>query len=359
MKMLHAIGAAMCVALSAGLAAAQTQFFTDPLSGAEFSRIGAVNNAAYGGVDPFNIGVTGRGSVGYAYSIGRFEVTTAQWVEFYNAVLARPDAISFPAQTLWTPTVWGAVRDTSYTGPGTRYRVNPNVANAAMLPVGGISWRTAAIYCNWLHNNKSTDASAFLSGAYDVSTFSGGFPTFTDQASRSAGARYWIPSWDEWMKAAHFDPNRPNSDGSTGGWWLYPHMSDLAPTYGPPAGFPGGSAANQANSGFNTPDDVEYRIPLGAYANVQSPWGLFDVAGGTAEWTETIYTLQGRMSRNTPGSARGEDAASAIFDVGSNQPQLPFSRQGLRIATSIPSPGTSLVLALLTCMSGLRRRRTS
>ena len=347
------------VVAAAACAHAQTQFFTDPLSGAEFSRIGAVNNPAHGGEDPFNIGVTGRGSVGYAYSIGRFEVTTAQWVEFYNAVLARPDAISFPAQTLWTPTVWGAVRDTSYTGPGTRYRVNPNVANAAMLPVGGISWRTAAIYCNWLHNNKSTDASAFLSGAYDVSTFSGGFPTFTDQASRSAGARYWIPSWDEWMKAAHFDPNRPNADGSTGGWWLYPHMSDLAPTYGPPAGFPGGSAANQANSGFNTPDDVEYRIPLGAYANVQSPWGLFDVAGGTAEWTETIYTLQGRMSRNTPGSARGEDAASAIFDVGSNQPQLPFSRQGLRIATSIPSPGTSLVLALLTCMSGLRRRRTS
>ena len=348
-----------CLVANATLAFAQGSYFTDPNSGVEFSRIGAVNNAAYGGSDPFNIGVTGRGSVGYEYSIGRFEVTTAQWVEFYNAVYARADAISFPAQTLWTPTIWGAVRDTSYTGPGTRYRVNPNVANAAMLPVGGISWRTAAVYCNWLHNNKSSNASAFLNGAYDVSTFSGGFPTFTDQASRSAGARYWIPSWDEWMKAAHYDPNRLNSDGSVGGWWTYPQMSDLAPTYGPPAGFPGGSAANEANSGFNTPDDVEYRIPLGVYANVQSPWGLFDVAGATSEWTETVYTVGDISGRRTDGSAWGIDAVDEIFAAGSPQPNLPFSRYGLRLATSIPTPGTSLVLLFLTSVSGMCRRRTS
>ena len=348
---------ALAVGLAgAGSASAQTQFFTDPLSGAEFSRIGAINNAAYGGEDPFNIGVTGRGSVAYEYSIGRLEVTTAQWVEFYNAVLARPDAISFPAQTLWTPTVWGAVRDTSYTGPGTRYRVNPNVANADMLPVGGISWRTAAIYCNWLHNNKSTDASAFLSGAYDVSTFSGGFPTFTDQASRSAGARYWIPSWDEWMKAAHFDPNRPNADGSTGGWWLYPHMSDLAPTYGPPAGFPGGSAANQANTGFNTPDDVEYSIPLGAYANVQSPWGLFDVAGATREWTESIRVLEGRMSRISDGTPWASDPFDEVYTAGSASPDLPRTNFGLRIATSVPSP-TCLTLVLIGGAFSSRWRR--
>ncbi|MFN5946231.1 MAG: SUMF1/EgtB/PvdO family nonheme iron enzyme [Phycisphaerae bacterium] len=345
------------VIAAAACAHAQTQFFTDPLSGAEFSRIGAINNAAYGGQDPFNIGVTGRGSVGYEYSIGRLEVTTAQWVEFYNAVLARPDAISFPAQTLWTPTVWGAVRDTSYTGPGTKYRVNPNVANAAMLPVGGISWRTAAVYCNWLHNNKSTDASAFLSGAYDVSTFSGGFPTFTDQASRSAGARYWIPSWDEWMKAAHFDPNRPNADGSTGGWWLYPHMSDLAPTYGPPAGFPGGSAANQANSGFNTPDDVEYSIPLGAYANVQSPWGLLDVAGGTAEWTETIVSNAAGQWRMTDGSRWGADPFDQVYLRGSDSPNAPFTRNGLRLASSVPSPGCLTLVVIGGALSSRRKRR--
>jgi formylglycine-generating enzyme required for sulfatase activity len=228
-----------------------------------------------------------------------------------------------------------------------------------MLPVGGISWRTAAVYCNWLHNNKSSDASAFLSGAYDVSTFSGGFPTFTDQASRSEGARYWIPSWDEWMKAAHYDQNRLNSDGSTGGWWTYPHMSDLAPTYGPPAGFPGGSAANQANTGFNTPDDVEYRIPLGAYANVQSPWGLFDVAGATSEWTETIVRNPAGQWRMTDGTSWASDAFDQVFVRGSDQPNLPFSSNGLRLATSVPSPGAAIVGVISMMCLGSRRRRAA
>jgi formylglycine-generating enzyme required for sulfatase activity len=346
-----------CLVANATLAFAQTSYFTDPNSGVEFSRIGSVNNAAYSGQAPFNLSPVGRGSVGYEYSIGRFEVTTAQWVEFYNAVYARPDAISFPAQTLWTPTIWGAVRDTSYTGPGTRYRVNPNVANAGMLPVGGISWRTAAVYCNWLHNNKSSNASAFLNGAYDVSTFSGGFPTFTDQAAHNVGARYWIPTWDEWLKAAHYDPNKLNSDGSTGGWWTYSTTSDLTPIYGPPAGFPGGSAANQANSGFATPTRVEYTIPLGAYENVQSPWGLFDVAGGTYEWTESVYNLDGSRYRIIDGSSWAIDPIDAIYAAGADQPNLPFSNYGLRLASSVPSPGP-IIVVLTGAVFATRRRRS-
>ena len=79
-----------------------------------------------------------------------------------------------------------------------------------MIPTGGVDWRTCAIFCNWLHNGKSSARSAFLSGAYDVSTFgyissAGGF---TDQLTHNAGTSYWIPTLDEWLKAAHFDPNR-------------------------------------------------------------------------------------------------------------------------------------------------------
>jgi hypothetical protein len=39
----------------------------------------------------------------------------------------------------------------------------------------------AAMYCNWLHNNQSTDRQAFLNGAYDVSTFGYSGTVFTDQ----------------------------------------------------------------------------------------------------------------------------------------------------------------------------------
>ena len=90
-----------------------------------------------------------------------------------------------------------------------------------MIPVGDISWRMAAIYANWLHNDKSTARSAFLNGAYDVSTF--GYingDVATDQAAHHPSARYWIPTLDEMIKASNYDPNKPNLDGTTGGYWL-------------------------------------------------------------------------------------------------------------------------------------------
>ncbi len=352
-----ALGVVVAVAACAN---AQTQFFTDPLSGAEFSRIGALNNPAYGGQDPFNIGVTGRGSVGYEYSIGRFEVTTAQWVEFYNAAFARPDPLPIPEGTRFlVPAQWGAIRDSSYTGPGRRWVVNPSVPNAGMRGVA-VSWRTAAIYCNWLHNNKSTDASAFLSGAYDVSTFSAiDFPTFTDQASRSPGARYWIPSWDEWLKAVHYDPLKPNLDGSLGGWWQGPLGSDALPVYGPPVGFPNGSAANQANSDWTGPNFPGARVPLGSYPNAQTPWGLLDAAGATSEWTESIYTLQGDMYRMIDGSRWDSDAAGdEAWSAGALSPDAAVTNVGFRIATSIPQPGV-LAATIPYFWYALRRSRRS
>ena len=140
-----------------------------------------------------------------------------------------------------------------------------------------VSWRTCAIYANWLHNNKSSDRSAFLNGAYDVSTFGNrpgpsGESVFTDQLTHNPGARYWIPTLDEWLKAAHF---LPTGNGGQGQWYLYPTGSDTPPRYGPPPGFQGGSPLNQANAGFSIiPGRDEFRIPLGAYSTT-SPWGLF------------------------------------------------------------------------------------
>jgi formylglycine-generating enzyme required for sulfatase activity len=345
---------ATCVA-----AHAQPQLFTDPASGIEFSRISALSNAAYAGHDPFNVGVVGRGSVSYEYSIGRLEVTTAQWVEFYNAALARPDPLQIPQGTLFIrPTFWGAGVDPSYSGPGTRYRVNPANPDAGLIPAGGITWRVAAMYCNWLHNGKATTQAAFLSGAYDVSTFSASsFPAFTDQASRSPGARYWIPSWDEWLKAVHYDPMKQNSDGSLGGWWEGPLGSDLLPQYGPPPGFAGGNPLNQANSDFILTNRGERFIPLGSYPNAQTPWGLLDAAGATGEWTESLFMNASGQYRIALGSQYGNDAAGdEIYSPSGLSPNTVYSGFGLRISTSIPQPYTMIAL-LPGIWYAARRRR--
>jgi len=333
----------------------------DPLSGIDLVRIGAVGNAPYRADNP-NAFVHNRGGVNYGYSIGRFEVTTAQWTEFFNVAFDRPSNDRIPH--LIPPDFWGAVGTTPTTPGGQRWRVPPG---NEMRPVGDISWRMAAIYCNWLCNNKQTNREAFLSGAYDVSTF--GFETgvpnirFTDQQSHTPGARYWIPTFDEMFKASHFDPNGNGPDEPR--WWNYNISRDTAPVYGPPGVLVNGRPS-EANAGWdnrNYPGVSQYAVPLGSYPTVQSPWGLLDVAGGTTEWTETItVSSSGQRFRVFDGSFWGQDSGQAeLVDwlriKGDEFPHIPTLEFGFRIASSIPAPGTSAVGLCLVFLSCARRKQ--
>ena len=329
--------------------------------GIDWVTVGAPGNTPYLGFsDPLSP-TYGHGSVGYEFNIGRTEVTTGQWMEFLNAAMARPDPLPF-AQTFWwdTPVFWGAEADPTYSGPGTRFRLRSNVADAAMVPVGGISWRHAAVMCNWLHNGKAAAQSAFSSGAYDVSTFGPelSHPTFTDQATRSPGARYWIPSLDEYLKAVYYDPH--HAGPGVGGWWSRPNGSDTPLVYGPPPSF-GGDGTGQANAGFRLPGEAHLNIPLGAYPHVQSPWGLLDAAGGTVEWLEDIWATPTEMYRMRDGSARGNTSTGLDMLIwwGTDSPHLSTSTQGVRLASAVPSPGGSITVAgSCVLLSGQRRKRT-
>jgi len=191
--------------------------------GIDWVTVGAPGNAAYPG-DKYGP-LAGRGSVPYEYRIGRLEVTTGQWLEFVNTFINRTASGS----DFGDATFWGARRDLS----GHRFELMPGFDNAALIPVYGISWRSAAMYANWLHNAKSSDLAAIASGAYDISTFSTNADgTFNDQLTHSPGAKYWIPTLDEWIKAAHYDPARygPGQPG----WWEYANSSDVPPVSGLP-----------------------------------------------------------------------------------------------------------------------------
>ena len=72
-----------------------------------------------------------------------------------------------------------------------QYTPYPGSANAA---VTYISWHDALRYCNWLHDGDTED------GAYS-------FTGKTTVGPRKAGARYFVPTEDEWYKAAYYDPN--------------------------------------------------------------------------------------------------------------------------------------------------------
>jgi formylglycine-generating enzyme required for sulfatase activity len=313
----------------------------DPNSGIDFVRIGSAGNAAYPGGfvhDP----ATNRGGVNHDFSIGKYEVTSGQWSEFFTAARNCPDG-SVPYVPLRT--------------------INGN----PMLPVGGISWRTAAVYCNWLCNYKGTNLASFTSGAYDVSTFAytaGG--RFTDQLTHTPGAQYWIPTWDEWLKAAHYDPAKVNSDGTTGGWWEYSNGSDSQWIPGPPGALVNGRPTT-ANVGWTSNDFPGYdpsTVLLGAYA-ATSPFDLYDVAGGSSEWTEEpAYFVPGDVyptERYTDGTSRGGGLANGdriSYFTDSGSPSAAFPDMGLRLASSVPSPGSCSLWFGAILVGTLRRRRT-
>lgn len=256
------------------------------------------------------------GSVAYPYRMSVFEVTNEQWLEFVNAYA--PYNEGFYASFAFTGFY------IHYHSPSGVYRMD---AGTERWPAE-MSWRYAARYCNWLHNGKAPERWAFESGVYDTSTF-GEAPdgSFTDQIARSPGARYWIPSLDEWIKAVHWDPDK---DGG-GGYWLYPNSSDAPPVPGPPG-------AGDTSAGYD--DDFGFLWDVGSYPHVRTPWGLLDASGGVREKLETPTGPPGAPnarldngSRHTSGDPASFLSADRLDIVGGGFVTSPSS--GLRLARSM------------------------
>jgi formylglycine-generating enzyme required for sulfatase activity len=311
-----------------------------------FVTIGDVGNFGYDREDLFGR-TAGRGVVNYEYRMARTEITSSQFAEFRDAYLTA----GHPAGAV-TSIFWGGGFD------GERFVVP---AGNELLPVAGLSWRGAAVICNWLHNGKGTAPADFLSGAYDTSTFTdvpGSNVLVNDQTMRSPGAKYWIPSFDEWLKAAHWDPDK--NDEGDGGWWLYNNSSDVQPVIGLPGD--GETSAGYEFTGFGD----EYDISLEAYPDTRSAWGLLDVSGGTAEWSEEWFGGLNER-RVAHGNAAGDQTyrPNDPFDFSndlawvqtSGTPDRSRPAFSFRIASAIPAPGTGVLLVCGSFLFVQRKRR--
>jgi len=120
------------------------------------------------------------------------------------------------------------------------------------MPATGLSWNEAARYVNWLN------ASQGYALAYEFATQPGdvgydpneniflwqsGDPGFDgSNPFRNSMTHYFLPSTDEWYKAAFYDPN---ADGGAGGYWDYPTGSDFVPTFVGGGTNPGTAVWNQ------------------------------------------------------------------------------------------------------------------
>jgi formylglycine-generating enzyme required for sulfatase activity len=229
--------------------------------------------------------ITGRGEVDFPYSIGTFDVTEAQYCTFLNAVATTADPCG-----LYTPglaTTNGTSGGIAQSGTLGSYSYSV-IGNTGNDPVTYVSWLDAARFCNWMQNGEPDsgveNAASTEQGAY---TLNG--DTSSGLETENPGATWWIPSEDQWYKAAYYDPTL----GGSGGYWVYPTRSNSAP------GNAVGSGANEANyyteGGYSVTRATTYSIsqnyltPVGAFTSSASYYGTYDQGGDVFQWNDAIF----------------------------------------------------------------------
>lgn len=245
---------------------------------------------------------TGYGGVSYEFSIGKFEVSLAQYAAFLNAVATSTSAPSH-IQALYNASMEGdsniaGIRRTTVNGAYTY-----EVLGTGTRPVTYVSWFDAARFCNWMHNGGIIGAST-ETGAYTLNGATSGIIT------KNSEANWWIPSESEWYKAAYY------KGGSNGGYWLYPTKSDTAPDNNI------GSLPNQANiyDGLFAVNQLNSEtgnllVDAGFFTGSFSPYKTFDQAGNVWEWTDGAPTTYQRISRGGSWRLAANQSASSSRDV--------------------------------------------
>ena len=144
-------------------------------------------------------------------------------------------------------------------------------------------------FINWLENGQPV-------GLQDASTTENGVYAVSDGLSetRTAGAKYFLPSEDEWYKAAYYDAN-------SAVYFNYPTGTDSLPNNNLPTADTGNSANfNVFNSAGNhyTTGSISYPLTdVGSYAQSASPYGVFDLGGNVSEWNERLANSTARLVR--------------------------------------------------------------
>jgi formylglycine-generating enzyme required for sulfatase activity len=175
--------------------------------------------------DASNSGDSGNndfGRVNYNYQIKKYLVTNSEYVEFLNAISTRPNGLGLWNQDMGDPNRRGGIGRSLISGSYV-YASLPNMGNK---PVNYINWFCAVRFINWLYNGKPSGTPTAGTTEDGVYTLPGNVVQGTNKPSPNNKNSYWLPSEDEWYKAAYYDPNK---NGSGPGYWTYATMSDSVP----------------------------------------------------------------------------------------------------------------------------------
>ena len=277
----------------------------------EFVTIGNPGNAADTTGNPNPVG-----SVAYTYNIGKFEVS--------RDMVNKANSEGGLGITMYNMTSFGG--------------------NGVNRPAVEISWNEAARFVNYLNTSKGYQAAYNFttSGANaDITLWGVGQYTGSNQF-RHKNAYYFLPSVDEWYKAAYGNLN--------GTWNNYATGSDSAPT-----AVASGTTANTAVYGVQGPADI-------TSAGGLSPWGTMAQGGNVYEWNETAYDGINNIVGESRALRGGSwDNGSSVQIASSRSGVAPLGStlfNGFRVA-SVPEPSALSFLAVgLGGLATMRRRRS-
>jgi len=305
-----------CLTVLAGPAWATVTF--------NWATVGNAGNAA----DP----TTGFGAVANEYRIAKTEVTNDQYAEFLNAA-ATSDPNSLYNTNMGVTTQRGGITRSGVSGSFT-YAPSANMANK---PVNWVSFLDSMRFTNWLHNGQG--AGSTETGVYNV--------TNGVSETRAANANYFLPSEDEWYKAAYHQPAAQGGDSDD--YWLYPTASNSVPTLAT-----ANSVGDIANPGTNV---VNYNLGAdwnGQNGNVTtvgsagpssaSFYGTFDQGGNLVEWNEALFTGSTRGLRASSWTNSETLLRSSIRSGFS--PTVEGSNFGFRVASPVPEPASVAMIAV-------------
>lgn len=265
----------------------------------DFIEIGNPNNVA---------DLTGYGSVGYSFKISKYETTVDQYSKFLNAV-ATTDVYSLYNVNMSSDT-WSRSVIQNGVSNNRSYSV---VSGQANKPISYVSWFDAARYCNWLHNG-ATNGSSTETGAYSLNGTTNGIVT------KNINAKFWIPTENEWYKAAYYDP-------LAGGYWNYATKANSI-------------SNSEANLGGYTDSSGNKLTDVGFFVGSPSAYGTFDQNGNVTEWNDAIIGSNSRGGRGGAwfGGAPLPSVRGTSYNYWREGGEL-----GFRVAT-IPEPSSLSLL---------------
>jgi hypothetical protein len=225
-------------------------------------------------------------------------------------------------------------------------------AHTGDKPAANMSWYEAAAFVNWLNTSKGYQA------AYNLSFSSGWSMTLwgaSEQAStgvdsgtnpyRHKDAFYFLPSEDEWYKAAYHQ-----NDGVTANYWDYATGSNTIPT----AVASGTGAGTAVFNGQAAPADITQAGGLSSY-------GTMGQNGNVWEWNESAFDGTNDASSGLRGIRGGDWGNSEDFLRSSSRsfgaPADEGSAVGFRVA-SVPEPSAAILMMMGLGALLFRRRAT-